>query len=124
MGTFAIEAIDTVRPFEYDQRVYDIGRGVMRLIADIALVIAERDSNNDAAEEISPDLPHQLESMKDQDLSSSLNSQKNRLKEMRTKQEIERIELNFPGLVVAYKSEKLLRGALDVCDGSKSFEKG
>ncbi|KAI9914734.1 hypothetical protein PsorP6_007279 [Peronosclerospora sorghi] len=78
------------------------------LLSDIAAVVAERDSSNNAAESMPPVFPHQLAKMRGRYFADVIRNQRARLSKLRA----------------AYEREPALKNVLDSCDTSTSFEQG
>jgi hypothetical protein len=92
------------------------------LIAGLANIVAEQNSMNEAAEKVPPVLPHQLVTLKGREFPSILQNQRSHLSERWINVQIDAIELDLQALCDACESEDLLKGALDSCDHTTSFE--
>ena len=86
--------------------------------------VVERDSSNEAAEEIPPVLPHLLVKLRGREFSRVLRIQRNRLLKTWSQVEINDIELEFQGLKMAYQNEEALKNVLDGCDHTTGFSEG
>ena len=87
-------------------------------------MVAERDSMNEAANEIPPILPHMLLKLGGKDFEEDLQKQKERLFKRWTEVEIDAIEHEFQELKLAYQNEGPLKDALGNCNYKTSFQTG
>jgi hypothetical protein len=121
LWSYAIEAIAELGVEATLIFCQDVSKCVVDLIARIAHVVAERDSSNEAAEEIPPVLPHMLVKLRGGNFSQVLRIQRNRLLKKWSQVEINDIELEFQGLNMAYQNEEALKNVLDRCDHYTTF---
>ena len=87
-------------------------------------MVAERDSMNEAANQIPPILPHMLLMLHGKDFAEVLQKQKECLLKRWTKVETDAIECEFQELKLAYQNEGPLKDALDNCDYKTPFQTG
>lgn len=125
LGSYAMEAIAELGVEATHIFCQDVSKCVVNLIARIADVVAERDSSNEsAADEIPPVLPHLLVKLRGRDFSQVLRIQRNRLLKTWSQVEINDIELEFQGLKMAYQNEEALKNVLNGCDHTTGFSEG
>ncbi|KAI9913887.1 hypothetical protein PsorP6_005518 [Peronosclerospora sorghi] len=94
------------------------------LLSDIAAVVAERDSSNNATESMPRVLTHQLAKTRGRDFADVILNERSRLSVRWFPQEIEFIEQEFQELCAAYEREPALKNVLERCDSRNSFEQG
>ena len=87
-------------------------------------IVAERDSSNEAATEMSPVRPHQLVMLRGREFGDILKVQTPRLRTTCSITEIDVIEQDFEELLSAYHRESSFKAVLDACGSHTSFEEG
>ena len=122
LGSFAVETLQNLENEEKQLIFCNVSKCAVNLIAGLANIVAEQNSMNEASENVSPVLPHQLITLRDREYAFILQNQRSRLSERWTNVQIDAIELDFQALCDAYESEDSLKAALDSCDHTTSFE--
>lgn len=124
LGNFVIATIEGINPETMASIVKNIATCCVELIAGIASIVAERDSQNDAADAIPPVLPHQLVKLRGREFADIVRLQTERLSSRCSPHEIELIEQECQDLRAAYEREPSLKQVLDQCDSKTTFEQG
>ena len=105
----------------YNSVVHTVAYFSLQVVAGISKVVAERDAQNSATEELPPVLPIDLCSMSSREFTAALQQQKVRLNKKFTEEEIEKIGKQFRDLRLAFREEGGLKQSLDQAQSNSKF---
>ena len=120
VGGFVQIKMDTLKTsnIEGDKEVYEriistIGKFALELVIGIQKVVAERDADNSAADEMPPVLPLDLFAANSRVFTSALQKQRIRLLQKFEAEEVEKIDDQFRSLRLAIREETGLKSVLE-----------
>lgn len=120
LGLFIAGKIEETSAEAMAELVKGLAVCTVNLIAGVISIVAERDSSNEAAAEMSPVLPH----LRGRKFSDILKVQTPRLRTTCLITEIDIIEQEFAQLQSAYHRESSFKAVLDACGTHTSFKEG
>ena len=123
-GTFVTDLFDTLQVSGKMLVIRSVAECILTMVQGINNVVAERDANNNIADELPPVMPHELVKLRGRDMAAIIVVQRERLQETFTAQRIDTIETDHQMLREAYNSDDNLRSAIDACDATTSFSDG
>ncbi|MEL7520150.1 MAG: hypothetical protein AAGJ80_00800 [Cyanobacteria bacterium J06553_1] len=124
-GSFVVEAMDQLKTNNqpaYEIVVTTFANFALDSICGITKIVAERDMENGAAEELPPVLPLELCSLTSRQFAPFLNKQRPRLRGSLSEQQIEQIDAQFCKLKLSYREQSFVKDELDAYSAVQSFK--
>ena len=98
---------------EHNRIVSTIATFALQIVHGLSKIVAERDANNSATDELPPVLPVHLCNMNARNFNSTLQEQRIRLRRKFTEAEVENIDAEFRSLRLACREESGLKQVLE-----------
>jgi hypothetical protein len=116
LDLFVIQKLAAMDPTAVHELVVAVARMFVSVGDGIVKIVAERDSSNQAGDELPPVLPHQLVKNDLRAFNGILSDQMPRLEKKFTAIQIHQIGKDFTNLLRAYREETLFKRTTDSCN--------